>query len=70
MDGNRMTSGFYKYESDAVAYGPNFVLSNNFELRSESKDEHTYPIDGWYWFDTMEDAYLFFNIPLPKGEDE
>lgn len=65
-----MTSGFYKYESDAVAYGPNFVLSNNFELRSESKDEHTYPIDGWYWFDTMEDAYLFFNIPLPKGEDE
>jgi hypothetical protein len=70
MDGNRMTSGFYKYESDAVAYGPNFVLDKNFELRSESKDEHTYPIDGWYWFDTMEDAYLFFNIPLPEGEDE
>ena len=70
MDGSRMTSGFYKYESDAVAYGPNYVLYKDFELRKESKDEHTYPVDGWYWFDTMEEAYLFFNIPLPEGEDE
>ena len=70
MDGSRMTSGFYKYESNAVSYGPNYVLYKDFELRKESKDEHTYPIDGWYWFDTMEDAYLFFNIPLPEGEDE
>jgi hypothetical protein len=65
-----MTSGFYKYESDAVSYGPNFVLDPNFELRAESKDEHTYPVDGWYWFDTMEDAYAFFNIPMPEGENE
>jgi len=65
-----MTSGFYKYESDAVSYGPNFVLDPNFELRAESKDKHTYPVDGWYWFDTMEDAYAFFNIPMPEGENE
>jgi hypothetical protein len=70
MDGSRMTSGFYKYESNAVSYGPNYVLYKDFELRKESKDEHTYPVDGWYWFDTMEDAYSFFNIPLPEGEDE
>jgi hypothetical protein len=65
-----MTSGFYKYESEILSYGPNFVLDKNFELRSESKDDYIYPIDGWYWFDTMEDAYSFFNIPLPEGEDE
>jgi hypothetical protein len=70
MDGNRMSSGFYKYESDSVSYGPNFVIDQNFELRAESKDEHTYPVDGWYWFDTMEDAYAFFNIPMPEGENE
>ena len=65
-----MTSGFYKYESETLMYGPNFVLDKNFELMIESKDDHAYPVDGWYWFDTMEDAYLFFNIPLPEGEDE
>ena len=64
-----MSSGFYKYESEAVAYGANYVLCKEYELRAESKDEHTYPVDGWYWFDTIEDAYSFFNIPLPEGED-
>lgn len=70
MDGSRMTSGFYKYESEMLAYGPNFVLDKNFELRVESKDEHTYPVDGWYWFNNIEDACLFFNIPVPQGENE
>jgi len=27
-----MSAGFYKYESDAVAYGPNYVLYKDFEL--------------------------------------
>lgn len=70
MGSNRMISGFYKYESDNLLYGPSFVISKDFELRAESKDEHTYPIDGWYWFDSIEDACLFFNIPLPEGENE
>ena len=65
-----MSSGFYKYESETVHHGPNFVLYKDFELRAESKDDHSYPVDGWYWFDTMEDAYAFFNIPLPEGENE
>ena len=65
-----MTSGFYKYESETLMYGPNFVLDKNFELMIESKNDHAYPVDGWYWFDSIEDACAFFNIPLPEGEDE
>jgi hypothetical protein len=65
-----MSAGFYKYESENLAYGPNFVLYPNFELRAESKDDHAYPVDGWYWFDSLEDAHAFFNIPLPEGENE
>ena len=58
------TSGFYKHDGD-VLFGPNFVLNANYELRRETKEEHTYPTDGWYWFDTKEDAYAFFGVELP-----
>lgn len=58
------TSGFYKHDGD-VLFGPNFVLNVNYELRRETKDQHTFPTDGWYWFDTKEDAYAFFAVELP-----
>lgn len=59
-------SGFYKNDGGAVLNGPNFVLNANYELRAETKDDHEYPTDGWYWFDTQEEAYSFFGIELPE----
>lgn len=50
------TSGFYKNDNGTLLYGPNFVLNKNYELRRETKDQHEYPVDGWRWFDTEEDA--------------
>lgn len=70
MDGNRMSSGFYKYESNNILYGPNFVYNEDYTLLREEAQTIDFPVDGWYWFDTMEDAYAFFNIPLPEGENE
>lgn len=64
------TSGFYKYESENLMYGQNYVLNANYELRTETKDEHTYPTDGWYWFDSIEEARLLFNIPEPAPVEE
>lgn len=55
------TSGFYKFDGDLI-YGPNFVLHKDFELHIETKDQHTYPIDGWYWFDSEKQAKDFFGI--------
>jgi hypothetical protein len=52
------TSGFYKEENGELIYGPNFVLNKNYELRKETHDQHTYPIDGWYWFDSKAEAKL------------
>ena len=63
------TSGFYKHDGD-VLFGPNFVLNANYELRRETKEQHTYPTDGWYWFDTKEDAYAFFGVELPTEQSE
>lgn len=61
------TSGFYKQDGE-ILYGPNFVLNANYELRKETYQEHTYPVDGWYWFDSKKEAYTFFNVELPVEE--
>jgi hypothetical protein len=57
------TSGFYKLDG-SLLYGPNYVLNADYELRRETRDDHSYPVDGWYWFDTEEKARLFFDLPL------
>jgi hypothetical protein len=61
MNDTTDTSGFYKKEDDGFLYGK-VVLNANYELRSESKDQYTYPVEGWYWFDTEEEAKRFFNL--------
>ena len=53
---------FYKYDSEMLLEGPNFVLNKDYELRAETHDQHTYPVDGWSWFDTLEEAKAFFGI--------
>jgi hypothetical protein len=57
------TSGFYKKNSEGLMYAPNFVFGpyGSFTLKKESKDEHQYPVDGWYWFDSEEEAKQFLN---------
>lgn len=59
---------FYKKdnpEATELLEAPNFVINANYELRSETWEQNVYPTDGWYWFDTQEEAYSFFNLPLP-----
>jgi hypothetical protein len=66
MDRSRMTnmntSGFYKLD-EILLYGPNYVLNANYKLYCETYDQYQYPVDGWYWFDTEEEARLFFDLP-------
>lgn len=64
------TSGFYKLENENLVHGPNFVLNASYELRRETKDSQTYPVDGWSWFDSVEAARTAFNLPEPQPEPE
>lgn len=57
-----MSAGFYKYEDQNLYFGANYVLNADYELRKEIKDNHSYPVDGWYWFDSQEEAKQFFEI--------
>lgn len=59
------TQGFYKKENDNLIYSQNLVLNSEYQLLKELKDEYNYPIDGWYWFDSEDDVYVFFNIEKP-----
>ena len=62
------TSGFYKREDGAteLMFGPNSVSSAEYDIHRDYKYAYSYPIGGWYWFDTKEEAYSFFNLTLPK----
>jgi hypothetical protein len=72
---NEDTSGFYKLENSELFYGKNFVYGIEYtNLLRENKDSYSYPVGGWYWFDTIEQAKIFFNYkdkqneiaPIPK----
>ena len=52
------TSGFYKNDNGALLHGPNYVLNASYELRRENRDQHTYPVGGWFWFDTEQEAVI------------
>ena len=57
------TSGFYKYEDKALLYGPTQVTGPYYDLLRQNHTEYNYPVDGWYWFDTEEQAREFFGLP-------
>ena len=59
--------GFYKYDNGELLHAPNFVYNKNYTLLkekklSEEKDKNVYPVDGWHWFDTRQEALDFFDL--------
>jgi hypothetical protein len=39
-----------------------YVHSAEYMLLEEKHDEYTYPIDGWEWFETEEEAKTAYGI--------
>ena len=52
--------GFYKKEEGQILNGEELVSTPNVTLSIDNKDEFTYPQDGWYWFDTFDEALTYF----------
>jgi hypothetical protein len=57
------TSGFYLSD---LTYAPNWVIAPGYQLLRSAKDSYTYPVEGWYWFDSLEQACAFFDVPVPE----
>jgi len=55
-------SGFYKLENDKLLHAPNEVFSSEYTLNIKEKDKYKYPVDGWTYFDSEEEARSFFSI--------
>jgi hypothetical protein len=51
-----MTEGFYKKDNEELLYAPNIVEGNGFVLVKQDKDQYDYPVDGWTWFESKEEA--------------
>ena len=51
---------FYKKDEENLINGGDVVSSPLITLTKETKDNYTYPQDGWYWFDSFDEALQFF----------
>ena len=51
---------FYKKTDSEILTAPNFVTGPSYELIAENYATYTYPVDGWYWFDSFDLALQFF----------
>jgi len=60
------TSGFYKLdpESGELFFAPHFVSAPTFELLRETRVKNTYPVEGWSWFDSEDEARAAHKAPL------
>lgn len=69
-----MSAGFYKADGQYLTYAPNFVFNENYTLIKEDKDEllhlDVFPIDGWYWFDTKEQAVETLEVDFPPEPEK
>lgn len=53
---------FYKYEYEHLWFGPFVDLAGDGVLHLDFLDTYTFPVDGWYYFATEEEAKNFFGI--------
>jgi hypothetical protein len=63
MEDTQDTSGFYKLDGDLL-FGPHYVLNKDYQLHREQHESYTYPVDGWYWFESEDAARAFFDLPV------
>jgi hypothetical protein len=61
-------SGFYKNDNGQLLFAPNYVINKNYELYRERKEEYEYPVDGWHWFTTRQEALDFFDLTEQGSE--
>lgn len=68
------TSGFYLLESggtdgSALLFAPNFVDSPWYSISREHKDTYEYPVHGWRWFESRQEALDFHGVADPPPVD-
>jgi hypothetical protein len=60
-----MTAGFYKLEGAVVLYSPTVTVGPGYMLVADERHEYTEPIDGWWWYNSEEEARAALGLPAP-----
>lgn len=58
--------GFYKKDVTRLLFAPNFVRGEGYSLVKEEKDNYQYPVNGWHWFNTENEARTFFGLSIEQ----
>ena len=53
-------AGFYKKQENEILYAPNIVEGPSYMLVVENKDQYDYPVDGWIYANSLDDAIAYF----------
>lgn len=53
-------AGFYKKQENEILYAPNIVEGPSYMLVVENKDQYDYPVDGWIYAESLDDAIAYF----------
>lgn len=54
---------FFKLnDNGTIIECPLFVCSPDYTLIADEHASYTYPVDGWYWYDTADEAASALNI--------
>lgn len=61
-----MNAGFYTKTNNKLIYGRGTIYAPTYKLSKDLKDTYEYPIHGWTWFDSLEEACLFFDIDFEE----
>ena len=66
-----MTSaaGFYKFKDNELRYAATSVHAPNFTLIAANHASHTYPAQGWHYFDSYEAAESYFQLNGASNTD-
>lgn len=57
---------FFKRTDEELFQAPNFVhMPGGISLTVDNHAEYEYPVDGWYWFDTLDEAMAALITPPP-----
>lgn len=54
-----MNQGFYKKDNNEILFGT-IVNGAGYSLNLDDKDSYEYPVDGWIWANSLDDAIAYF----------
>ena len=60
---------FYNYDNEFLTSGPYVQFPDGSSLHLDNLDTYTFPVNGFYYFATEDEAKAFFGIPLDIAAD-